>query len=352
MADEKMEEETYSVIFSSLKHPIRRKILRMLNDESLAFSEILSSLSIDSGHLSYHLESLGDLITRTNDEKYQLSTIGIAALRLMKGVEEHEIRQPSHSLRLGRAVETVFRTMIVAALVLASLYSLTFTTQQYSFGIRADPGAQDSPVTIAPGQTIEFTIIVQYESVQAIKYRLFEDGAIKPIEPESHYLCAIASGRYYYTFQRSPLTSTFNLWEKGYLIFEIRTNDNTTADTTASLSTSIVELNPLKVNIHRPDGTVTSTFGVTDFAVSMQRGTVGLTAISAQGTYKCEVRNDGPKELDVTITPCAAWRLSEKPYFYYGTVGLIVLAAYSIIIILTKSAKSQLSRKLRTLGLS
>jgi len=181
---------------------------------------------------------------------------------------------------------------------------------------------------------------------------LFEDGAIKPIEPELHYLCAVASGRYNYTFQRSPLTSTFNLWEEGYLIFEITTNDNTAANTEAFLSTSVVELSPLKVNIHKPDGTATSTFGVTDFAASMQHGTVGLTAISAQGTYKCEVRNDGPKELDVTITPCAAWRLSEKPYFYYGIVGLIVLAAYPIIIVLTKSAKSQLSRKLRTPGLS
>jgi DNA-binding transcriptional ArsR family regulator len=57
MSDEKIDEETYSLIYSSLKHPIRRKILRMLEEQELTFSEILEALKIDSGHLSYHLEN-------------------------------------------------------------------------------------------------------------------------------------------------------------------------------------------------------------------------------------------------------------------------------------------------------
>ena len=69
MTNQKDDEETYSLIFSSLKDPIRRKILRMLEDDELAFSEILEILAIDSGHLSYHLENLGDLITRTPNGK-------------------------------------------------------------------------------------------------------------------------------------------------------------------------------------------------------------------------------------------------------------------------------------------
>jgi DNA-binding transcriptional ArsR family regulator len=62
---EKTEEETYSLIYSSLKHPVRRKILRMLEIKPLTFSEILEVVSIDSGHLTYHLENLGDLITHS-----------------------------------------------------------------------------------------------------------------------------------------------------------------------------------------------------------------------------------------------------------------------------------------------
>jgi len=85
------EQETYSLIFKSLKHPIRRRILRMLADRPLAFSEILGALSIESGHLSYHLENLGELVTRTSDGFYKLSSIGIAATKLMSGVEEQTV---------------------------------------------------------------------------------------------------------------------------------------------------------------------------------------------------------------------------------------------------------------------
>jgi DNA-binding transcriptional ArsR family regulator len=60
VADKRGDEETYSLIFSSLKHPIRRKIVRMLENGEMTFSEILEILAIDSGHLSYHLENLGD----------------------------------------------------------------------------------------------------------------------------------------------------------------------------------------------------------------------------------------------------------------------------------------------------
>jgi len=34
MAEDNIEEETYSLIFTSLKHPIRRRILRMLADKT------------------------------------------------------------------------------------------------------------------------------------------------------------------------------------------------------------------------------------------------------------------------------------------------------------------------------
>ena len=88
MSGEKIEEETYSLIFKSLKHPIRRKILRILIGKQLAFSQILDILSIDSGHLSYHIENLGDLVKHSANGKYELSGIGVAAVNLMSGVEE------------------------------------------------------------------------------------------------------------------------------------------------------------------------------------------------------------------------------------------------------------------------
>ncbi len=82
------DDETYSLIFGALKHPIRRKILRMLSEEELSYTQMLAELDLDTGHLNYYLESLGELLTKTDGGKYRLSEAGKAALRLMNGVEE------------------------------------------------------------------------------------------------------------------------------------------------------------------------------------------------------------------------------------------------------------------------
>jgi DNA-binding transcriptional ArsR family regulator len=83
-----MDEETYSVIFASLKHPIRRKILRILVSGPVSFSEILQQVDIESAHLSYHLEGLNGLLKKTEEGKYVLSNLGHAGLALMSRIEE------------------------------------------------------------------------------------------------------------------------------------------------------------------------------------------------------------------------------------------------------------------------
>jgi DNA-binding transcriptional ArsR family regulator len=82
------EEETYSTMFSSLRHPARRKILRMLHEKPLTFSEILEELKIPSSHLTYHLENLGELVVKQEDGKYKLSSFGEASVSMMKGAED------------------------------------------------------------------------------------------------------------------------------------------------------------------------------------------------------------------------------------------------------------------------
>jgi len=64
----------------------------MLAAKPLTYSEVLSELKIDSGHLSYHLENLGDLILHLPDNRYALSSFGTAAVSLMSGVEEPPTR--------------------------------------------------------------------------------------------------------------------------------------------------------------------------------------------------------------------------------------------------------------------
>jgi DNA-binding transcriptional ArsR family regulator len=82
------EEETYSTLFASLKHPIRRRILRLLSTSPQSFSELLKVFRIESSHLTYHLEGSGDLLLKTEDGKYALSSLGEAAVSMMTQVEE------------------------------------------------------------------------------------------------------------------------------------------------------------------------------------------------------------------------------------------------------------------------
>lgn len=85
---EGFEDETYSTIFTSLNHSVRRKILKMLSEEPRSFSDMFESLGISSSHFNYHLENLGDLVSKTEEGKYKLSYLGEAAVATMSKVEE------------------------------------------------------------------------------------------------------------------------------------------------------------------------------------------------------------------------------------------------------------------------
>lgn len=115
------EEEYYSTIFVALKHPIRRRILRMLHEKPRSFSEILSELKIDSAHLTYHLETLGDLLGKTEKGEYMLSSIGEAATAMMYQVEG--IPKPSpHFLSLPRKWKVCLSALMIG-LIMFSAFS-------------------------------------------------------------------------------------------------------------------------------------------------------------------------------------------------------------------------------------
>jgi len=81
------EEEVYSTIFNALRHGVRRRILRMLSERQMTFTAINENLSISSSHLTYHLDSLGELVSK-NDSDYRLSVFGRAAVDMMNNIEE------------------------------------------------------------------------------------------------------------------------------------------------------------------------------------------------------------------------------------------------------------------------
>jgi DNA-binding transcriptional ArsR family regulator len=121
------EEPIYSTMFSSLKHPVRRKILRMLSEKTTSFSQMLEELGVSSPNLTYHLESLGELLCKTDGGDYKLSTFGEAAVNTMRIVEDAPIVQSKQrhwfmSLRL----KSIVGILIIGLILLASFSVIEF----------------------------------------------------------------------------------------------------------------------------------------------------------------------------------------------------------------------------------
>ncbi len=81
------DDEVYSTIFNALRHGVRRKMLRMLSEEPMSFPALSQKLGISSSHLTYHIDALGELISK-NSAKYRLSVFGTAAVNTMNNVED------------------------------------------------------------------------------------------------------------------------------------------------------------------------------------------------------------------------------------------------------------------------
>ncbi len=108
-------------MFSSLKHAARRKILRILSETPITFSELLEKLGVSSSHLTYHLENLGELVSKTDDGKYRLSSFGVAAVKTMTIVEDRSPSDSRHGLSLSLRWKSIFAVLFVGVLLLASM---------------------------------------------------------------------------------------------------------------------------------------------------------------------------------------------------------------------------------------
>jgi hypothetical protein len=122
------EEEIYSIMFSSLKHPARRKILRMLAERQMTFSQMLEALGVSSSHLTYHLENLGELVSKAADGAYKLSTFGEASVSTMQIVEEAPAVRSKHGFPLSLRWRSLLGILIIAVVLLASFSFLQYSS--------------------------------------------------------------------------------------------------------------------------------------------------------------------------------------------------------------------------------
>jgi DNA-binding transcriptional ArsR family regulator len=137
------DEEPYSTIFASLKHPIRRRILRMLSKKPMSFSEMLEVLGVSSSFLTYHLENLGELVAKIDDNKYRLSSFGEAAIATMAKVEdipttaskmsEPKVNETKPKKVVGRSVAIALGIICILLIAFVAYFSITDISAQNNY---------------------------------------------------------------------------------------------------------------------------------------------------------------------------------------------------------------------------
>jgi DNA-binding transcriptional ArsR family regulator len=284
-------EETYSLIFRSLKHPVRRKILRMLRNDELTFSQILGTLTIDSGHLVYHLESLGDLITHSPDGKYRLSNLGAAATRLMSGVEEHIPPLVSKPLNKVDISVRIFSVVLVAILLWSSFYTIGFTTKTTNPFVRVPKADERIPFTLAPNQTYTYNITIIYGGKGLVSTELDELRIVtdKP-------------------------SDTINEWMKYFLRLELELNG------TGDIALTILDPSSTMISYSQLGGYGAMTVGPNVY-------------FTQNGTYRVEIQNLQPNFTSASVAFEVMFDQFERPLFYYGLAGVAASVLYPLIVV-------------------
>ncbi len=296
MDEGKIEEDTYSLILTSLKHPLRRKILRMLSESPLGFSEILESLSIDSGHLNYHLKNLGDLITRNENGKYMLSTAGWAAVRLMGKVEEQEesVEINKRKRRISKTT-IVFSVLFAVSLLIATVYALTYTTQDQNVLFEVSRETENVSMVLQPNQQFDYGFSFSLGSLGGtIGYSINHNKTdIMVPQPTNN----IVRWTRYFSDTRLVLKGTYSVYITVY-------------DASGKI-----------VIQQREDGDISSP----------QTIPIGFE-FSEFGNYTLRIENLGAEDFTATLTPHGLYINYSRPLFNYGIIGVVILVLYPILL--------------------
>ncbi len=299
MEEDRIEDDTYSLILTSLRHPLRRKILRMLSDGPHGFSQILESLSIDSGHLNYHIKCLGDLVTRAEDGKYMLSTAGWAAIKLMGNVEEHE-ESAEINKRRRRTSKTalVFSVLFAVALIIMTIYLLTYTTQNQGILFEVHQEGENLPMIVQPNQQFNYTFSIGLTAFgDTIGYSIGPDKTMISIPKPTN---DIVQWTRYFSETRLIVNGTY------------------------AINVAVYDPSNRIVVDHREDGDISSPQII-----------LPSFEFSEFGDYTLRVNNLREGNFNATLVPYGVYVRYLRPLFQYGIFGVIILVLYPIFLFLS-----------------
>lgn len=148
-------------LFEAISHPVRIKILKILEKQPASFASLKRQLNIESsGNLDHHLKKLAQLIKVGEDGLYCLTDSGkeallsIEAIDLWKETEKHKIKT------LGKVPRTalilaLLESFTVAAVIYSALSTFSPASYFLLFGL---PGLLISAVVLLLGLASAFGV--------------------------------------------------------------------------------------------------------------------------------------------------------------------------------------------------
>jgi len=162
-----------SELFEKISHPTRVKILTLLEDSPLSFSQLKSKLGLESsGNLDHHLKKLEDLIYLDSDGLYKISDDGKEAMRAIKSIESSFVKEGPAVAQSRRifGVLLLFFGIFIFALALATFAIIPdgITSQQLTGVLGGLIGSIIGLLGAAVG--LKATITADSVSTQPITY--------------------------------------------------------------------------------------------------------------------------------------------------------------------------------------
>jgi hypothetical protein len=262
--------------------------------------------------------------------KYMLSSIGVAAVRLMGGVEEHPSTSPHQKPRKSKFIPQVYSLILVIAVIAMSIHIVTYTTPISTSTLNQD-NIYPTPFVIGAGQTFEFNVTIHYWSYTS-KY---DDLTMIPygnkIVPQMIYIGPFGPDEY--TLAVEPPPNSLTAQARGIMWLDFRLN---TTSRTRNYTVILMPFgfpNDLVVDVYMPNENKSLdkldwTYGKIDHFTSP------TVEVNQLGTYWFVIKNNDSSEWTGVLTPNVEWQIIEKPYFYYGIAGFAAAFGYLTLVII------------------
>jgi hypothetical protein len=194
-----------------------------------------------------------------------------------------------------RIVYAAIPFVVAGALIIASIHFATFTTDTESLG--SSSGVDE--IMLPPNQTYMYNVTIAYME--------FPIGIGPGILNENNSIVV----------QEYVIKDTLTSWTRVWLPIDISLNGKVGADClineTIERPNGVIEAGPYSANVEGGTGSI---------------GTGFIPEMTQGGTVRLALENLGSADANLSVNWETDFHLFDKPYFYYGIIGLAIGLLY------------------------